>query len=112
MPPSEDIPVPDRPFAAPWHAELFATTHALAQAGVFSWTDWAAHFGEALAFADKQGAPTDGSTYYEIWLDAFESFLTARGLAGGQALANLKGAWTEAYLSTPHGQPVLLPTRA
>lgn len=101
-------PEPDHPFSQPWHAELFATTHALAQAGAFTWPDWAAHFGAALARADAQGAPSDGSTYYEIWLEAFEAFLSANDLAEAGTLADLKSAWTEAYLSTPHGEPVTL----
>lgn len=101
-------PEPDRPFEAPWHAELFATTHALARAGVFDWPDWAAHFGAALAKADADGAPRDGSTYYEIWLAALENFLATHGIAEPAQLAKLKQAWTEAYLSTPHGAPVEL----
>lgn len=101
-------PDPDRPFEAPWHAELFATTHALARAGVFAWPDWAAHFGAALARADAEGAPKDGSTYYEIWLAAFEDFLADRALADTSTLAGLKAAWEAAYLRTPHGQPVRL----
>ena len=106
-----NAPDPDHPFAAPWHAELFATTHALAQAGAFPWPDWAAHFGAALAQADADGAPKDGSTYYEIWLAAFEDFLTVRGLAAPQALLDLKTRWTDAYLATPHGEPVELTGR-
>ena len=104
MPPPE----PERPFQAPWHAELFATTHALAQAGVYAWSEWADWFGAALAPADAEGAPKDGSTYYEIWLGAFEGFLSHRGLAAAEALSDLKAAWTQAYLSTPHGEPVTL----
>ena len=98
----------ERPFEAPWHADLFAVTHALARAGVFTWTDWAETFGAALADADKAGAPRDGSTYYEIWLEALEGFLGEHGLADAPALSGLKAAWTEAYLSTPHGEPVTL----
>ena len=97
-----------KPFTEPWHAELFATTHALAAAGVFDWSDWAAHFGAALAKADVEGAPRDGSTYFEVWLEAFETFLVGRGLAAAPQLMALKRDWTEAYLSTPHGEPVTL----
>ena len=101
-------PEPERPFEAPWHAELFATTHALARAGVFAWPDWAAWFGAALARADEEGAPKDGSTYYEIWLGAFETFLAERRLADAGTLREIKAAWHDAYLATPHGQPVSL----
>ncbi len=101
-------PEPDRPFEAPWHADLFATTHALARTGAFEWTDWAEAFGAALAKADTDGAPKDGSTYYEIWLCAFEAFLADRKLADASRLGELESAWRDAYLSTPHGQPVAL----
>ena len=99
---------PEQPFVEPWHAELFATTHALAQAGVFEWTDWSAAFTAALAADDDAGAPKDGSAYYETWLGALERFLVERGLADESGLGELRQAWTDAYLSTPHGQPVEL----
>ncbi len=99
---------PEQPFTEPWHAELFATTHALARAGAFTWADWTETFVEALADDAAAGGATDGSTYYEVWLGALERFLVARGLAGSAALDELKQAWTDAYLTTPHGAPVEL----
>lgn len=105
-------PEPERPFDLPWQAALFALTHALARAGAFGWADWAAWFGRALADADAAGAPTDGSTYYDIWLSAFERFLVDRGLADSAAMAGLRDAWRDAYLTTPHGAPVELSPRA
>jgi len=101
-------PEPEHPFEAPWHAQLFATTHALARAGAFAWPEWAAWFGAALAEADAGGAPRDGSTYYEIWLAAFEKFLAKHALADAPGLADLRDAWEAAYLATPHGEPVEL----
>ncbi|MEM9030584.1 MAG: nitrile hydratase accessory protein [Pseudomonadota bacterium] len=94
---------PDRPFTAPWHAQLFATTHALAHAGAFNWPDWADHFGQALADA---GAVTSDAEYYEIWLESFERFLVQHSIADADSLATFKAAWTDAYLRTPHGEPV------
>jgi hypothetical protein len=43
-----------------------------------------------------------------VWLDTLESLLIQRGLASAADLAELKEAWTEAYLHTPHGMPVEL----
>lgn len=108
------MPRPDAtepPFEQPWHAELFALTHALSSAGHFDWPDWADAFATALKTADDAGAPKDGSAYYDIWLDALEGFLVARGLADAAGLSTLKRGWTEAYLSTPHGEPVELGRR-
>jgi nitrile hydratase accessory protein len=99
---------PERPFAEPWHAELFATTHALAAAGLFDWPEWAARFSAALAQADADGGPQDGSNYYDVWLAAFEAFLVERGLTDAGRIDALRDAWARAYLSTPHGAPVSL----
>ncbi|MEM9610821.1 MAG: nitrile hydratase accessory protein [Actinomycetota bacterium] len=95
---------PQQPFVEPWHAELFATTHALAQAGVFAWGEWSDAFVAALAVDGS----TDGSGYYETWLTALEGLLVERGIADESALTDLRQAWTDAYLTTPHGAPVEL----
>ena len=47
-----------------------------------------------------------GEDYFLAWLDALEGFLSGRGLAQTDEMRMLKEAWTEAYLSTPHGSPV------
>ncbi|MEM9464080.1 MAG: nitrile hydratase accessory protein [Actinomycetota bacterium] len=100
---------PEQPFVEPWHAELFATTHALARAGAFTWADWSGAFVAALAADRAGGGAIDGSTYYETWLEALEAFLVERGLADASALVDLRTAWTDAYPSTLHGEPVELP---
>lgn len=105
-------PEPERPFAEPWHAQVFGLTHALAAAGTFTWPEWAEHFGAALSRALDDGGPTDGSDYYDVWLVALESFLVERDHADQESLEALRTAWTEAYLSTPHGAPVELTDRA
>ncbi|MEO8812829.1 MAG: hypothetical protein ABI376_07965, partial [Caulobacteraceae bacterium] len=49
-----------------------------------------------------------GSAYYDHWLAALETLVTARGLATPAELAARKVAWTHAYEHTPHGRPVRL----
>ena len=105
MPRNDDIEVA---FAEPWHAQLFAISHTLASSGHFAWSDWIDHFAAALTFAEDTNMPSDGSAYYDIWLNAFEDFMVLRGLADTTGLAGLKSDWTDAYLSTPHGEPVEL----
>ncbi len=95
-------------FAEPWHAQLFAITIKLSQAGHFTWAEWTARFGAAQKQASEDGAPSDGSAYYDVWLATLEDLLIERGLADGIGLADLKQAWNDAYLETPHGQPVKL----
>jgi nitrile hydratase accessory protein len=112
-PPAE----PARVFGEPWHAHVFALAVKLSQAGHFTWSEWGEHFGARLrqvGAADNSAADTrpmsavDSATYYDLWLDTLEGLLIHRGLASAADLAELKEAWTEAYLNTPHGMPVEL----
>lgn len=96
-------------FAEPWHAQIFGLTHALVNAGIFTWPEWGTHLGSALDQALKAGGPSDGSDYYDVWLVALETLLIDRDHADGDSLNDLRAAWAEAYLSTPHGKPVELP---
>ena len=104
-------------FGQPWHAHVFAFALKLSQAGHFTWSEWSEHFGRRLRKAvaadgsanDTRPMPeVDSATYYDVWLGALESLLIQRGLASAADLAELKEAWTEAYLHTPHGMPVKL----
>ncbi len=97
----------ERPFAEPWQAQVFALAVRLVETGHFTWTEWTA----ALA-AELAGDPgDDGSRYYQHWLAALERLVTGKALCGQDDLAARKQDWIEAYLRTPHGQPVELPPR-
>lgn len=104
VPSSSEMPV----FVEPWHAQVFALAVRLSEQGHFTWPEWAATFSEELARASAAGAPKDGSAYYDVWLTALERLLLDRNLATPKQLSDLKQAWTDAYLSTPHGAPVHL----
>jgi nitrile hydratase accessory protein len=92
---------PEAPFDEPWQAQAFALTLELHARGTFTWSEWATALGEVIAAAPD--AP-----YYDSWLVALEGLARAKALTDGAELAERKGAWTEAYLHTPHGQPVEL----
>ena len=99
---------PEPAFAAPWHAQLFALTVHLNEAGQFTWPDWAARFGATLK---RHGLAKDldgGDDYFMAWLDTLENLLTEAGAAEADTLAQLRTDWERAYLSTPHGAPVTL----
>lgn len=96
-------------FEEPWHAQVFALTVHLNEAGHFQWPDWAARFSDVLARHGLARELNGGSDYFEAWLETLEVFLTETGRADPGALAEVKAAWEAAYLSTPHGTPVLLP---
>ena len=101
MPISNTPDLAEPVFAEPWEAQAFALTVALHRRGLFGWDEW------ARALADRVKA-AEGEAYYASWLNALETLLTAKGLADAGALAALKADWEQAYLTTPHGQPVAL----
>jgi nitrile hydratase accessory protein len=90
---------PEPVFEEPWQAKAFALAVQLNEAGVFSWSEWAAALGAELA---------TGRPYYEAWVSTLETLATGKGLAETSALRNLQAAWEQAYLRTPHGKPVEL----
>ncbi|MEQ6247425.1 nitrile hydratase accessory protein [Sulfitobacter sp. HNIBRBA3233] len=101
----------DRPepvFEAPWHAQLFALTVHLNEAGHFGWPDWAARFGATLKRHGLERDLNGGDDYFTAWLEALEHMMAERGMAEAQALAEMRAAWERAYLTTPHGAPVTL----
>jgi len=95
-------------FAEPWQAQAFALAVKLSEQGHFTWKEWAAALANELQAAARRGEPDDGSRYYEHWLAALETLVTAKGLADPTALLTRKEAWAAAYRNTPHGQPVEL----
>ena len=95
-------------FAEPWQAQAFALAVKLSDAGHFTWKEWAAALAGELAAAAERGEPDDGSQYYDHWLAALETLVTAKGLTDSDALAERKEAWADAYRHTPHGKPVEL----
>ncbi|MGI9405227.1 MAG: nitrile hydratase accessory protein, partial [Hyphomicrobiaceae bacterium] len=62
----------------------------------------------SLKTAAVNGGPDDGSNYYDVWLETLEALLTETDMVSGEALLDMKSAWTAAYLDTPHGEPVML----
>lgn len=93
---------PDQPFEAPWHASAFAVTVALAERGAFTWSEWTQALGEELSKASIHS----GDAYYHAWITALEKICMSKKLTELKDLQTTKARWEEAYLSTPHGQPV------
>ena len=95
-------------FAEPWEAQAFALAVKLQEQGAFTATEWAEALGAEIKAAQARGDPDDGTTYYRHWLAALERLATEKGIVDRSALKRRKDDWTEAYLNTPHGQPVRL----
>src|SRR5262245_41576637 len=95
-------------FAEPWQAQAFALAVKLSEQGHFTWKEWAAALAGQLKAAADRGEPDDGSHYYEHWLAALESLVTAKGLTDPAEMLERKEAWADAYRHTPHGKPIEL----
>ncbi|WP_299623941.1 nitrile hydratase accessory protein [uncultured Tateyamaria sp.] len=99
---------PEPVFEAPWHAQLFALTVHLNEAGRFEWSDWAARFGATLKRHGLARALNGGDDYFNAWLETLELLMAEDGHADATELATTRDAWEAAYLRTPHGAPVTL----
>ncbi len=95
-------------FAEPWQAQVFALALTLHSEGHFTWPEWAETLGREIKAAEIRGDPDDGTTYYHHWLAALRHLVAAKGLFGEADIARRQAAWTEAYATTPHGEPVAL----
>jgi nitrile hydratase accessory protein len=77
----------DLKFAAPWEARAFAIVVSLSQAGHFTWSEWVECFSREVALdAGVEAAGDEPRSYYERWLSAAESLLSAKGLMTAEQL--------------------------
>jgi nitrile hydratase accessory protein len=73
IPMDADSPV----FNEPWEARAFAMTLALHERGVFTWPQWAQELSRQIETARASGDADLGDTYYQHWLRALESLVSA-----------------------------------
>ncbi len=99
---------PEPVFAEPWHAQVFAVTVALNEAGRFDWSDWAERFSNTLKRNGLKKELDGGDDYFHAWLETLEALLAEQGEAPTDDVQDFRNAWEEAYLTTPHGHPVHL----
>ena len=95
-------------FDEPWQAEALAIADTLVQNGMFSAGTWSAALGEALRNAEAGGASDDQQTYYQCVLAALEALIAQHSEIDRPAMSAKREDWEQAYLATPHGQPVKL----
>ncbi len=95
-------------FKEPWEAQAFALALKLHEAGHFTWAEWTEALSGEIKAAQARGDPDLGDTYYQHWLAALERLAAEKGLVPAGTLAARKAAWRQAFLDTPHGQPVAL----
>jgi nitrile hydratase accessory protein len=95
-------------FKEPWEAHAFALAVRLSEAGCFSWPEWSAILSQEIRAGQERRDPDTGSSYYQDWLNALERLCIAKGLASAADLHRRAEEWRQAYLNTPHGQPIEL----
>ncbi|MEQ9489493.1 MAG: nitrile hydratase accessory protein [Alphaproteobacteria bacterium] len=105
-------PIPRDPegplFNEPWEAQALAIAYRLIEEGRVTRQEWAEALGAAITKAQAEGDPDEGGTYYRHVLAAIEALTVEKGLTDPSEISTRKQDWKDAYLSTPHGQPVEL----
>jgi hypothetical protein len=95
-------------FDQEWQAQVLAMADALIANKLIKPNCWSESFGAGLAQAHASGCPDDMETYYTVALDTLEKLMTTQGALTGVEISKRREAWKQAYLDTPHGQPVKL----
>ena len=98
-------------FDEAWQAEALAIADTLVQNGMFSAGAWSDALGAALREAEVRGANDDQATYYQCVLGALEGLIARHSEIDRVAMESKRDDWEQAYLATPHGQPVKLGAR-
>jgi hypothetical protein len=95
-------------FDEAWQAQLLAMVDQMIVNSVFSNALWSDTLGQNLKAAESRGEADDIDTYYAAVLSSFETLLTQSSDVSKDTITDKQQAWERAYLSTPHGQPVVL----
>ncbi len=95
-------------FDEPWQAQVLAMVDTLIAKGTIEATAWSDSLGNELKKAQLSGASDNITTYYKAVLQALEQLLDRNTDISGSEVSNKRDAWEQAYLATPHGQPVKL----
>ena len=95
-------------FAEPWMAQAFACTIQLSRQGLFSWTEWVEVFSTEIKTHPQRPTEAANAAYYRQWLTALETIVGLKGAISTDEIDQRQETWRQAYLNTPHGQPVEL----
>ena len=95
-------------FDEAWQAQVLAMADTLIANGVIEAVDWSDTLGKELRKAQARHASDDITTYYQAALRALEQLLGQHTDISANEVSKKRDAWEQAYLATPHGQPVNL----
>ncbi len=95
-------------FDEPWQAQVLAMADTLIANGTIGAALWSDTLGGELKKAQSLGANDDIATYYKAVLKTLEQLLDQYTDISKTEVTHKRDAWEQAYLATPHGQPVIL----
>jgi nitrile hydratase accessory protein len=95
-------------FAEPWMAQVFACAVHLSRNGLFTWNEWVDVFSAEVKTHPQRPGEAANAAYYRQWLAALETIVGLKGAASTAEISERQETWRQAYLNTPHGQPVEL----
>ncbi len=95
-------------FAEPWQAQAFACAIQLSRQGLFPWAEWVEVFSAEIKAHPQQAGESSNTAYFRQWLAALETIAARKGAASRAEIDRRQEAWRQAYLNTPHGEPVAL----
>ena len=97
-------------FDEPWQAQVLAMADLLIQSNQISANDWSAALGSQLKSSQNiaDGLISDKQNYYKAALAALTQLIDNQNIISEQQLQTREDDWKNAYLSTPHGMPVVL----
>ena len=95
-------------FAEPWMAQVFACAVHLSRQGLFTWNEWVDVFSAEIKAHPQKPGEAANAAYYRQWLAALETIVGLKGAASTAEISERQETWRQAYLNTPHGQPVEL----
>ena len=92
-------------FEKPWHGQIFAITVSLSENKVFEWTEFSKVLSDQIKM-DKTKKQNGGDDYFFSWIKALEKLIIKKNVVDQINLNITKLKWKDAFMATPHGQPV------
>ncbi|MFT4608127.1 MAG: nitrile hydratase accessory protein [Gammaproteobacteria bacterium] len=98
----------DPVFDEAWQAQALAMADNLVKSGLFSSDDWSNALGQTLKESADRADVDSQQTYYLCVLKTLEKLIADHTDINTQLMHSKYEDWEQAYLRTPHGQPVTL----
>ena len=95
-------------FAEPWQAEVLAIAEFLIQKKKFSANQWSKALGNEIKKNANNLTMSSKESYYRSALTALESLTIEHKIVSESEITSKEKDWQDAYLRTPHGEPVIL----